>query len=95
MCEVSGGKPNSGMHYPRNWRALTHQEGADDEFGRCQVGSVGAGVMGIGMVNNLLKAGVTVSVFNRTRAKAKEMGLDVPGLKIACEMYETLASRGG
>lgn len=37
------------------------------------IGFIGTGVMGRGMVNNLLKAGYIVNVYNRTKAKAEEL----------------------
>lgn len=37
------------------------------------IGFIGTGVMGRGMVNNLLKAGYKVSIYNRTKAKAQEL----------------------
>ena len=37
------------------------------------IGFIGTGVMGRGMVNNLLKAGYKVNVYNRTKAKAEEL----------------------
>ncbi|NLT94067.1 MAG: NAD(P)-dependent oxidoreductase [Clostridia bacterium] len=37
------------------------------------IGFIGTGVMGRGMVNNLLKAGYKVNVFNRTKAKEEEL----------------------
>ncbi|MGI6225225.1 MAG: NAD(P)-dependent oxidoreductase [Peptococcales bacterium] len=38
-----------------------------------QIGFIGTGVMGRGMVANLLKAGYQVNVYNRTKAKAQEL----------------------
>ncbi len=37
------------------------------------IGFIGIGVMGNGMVNNLLKAGVKVCVYTRTKSKAEEV----------------------
>ena len=37
------------------------------------IGFIGIGVMGNGMVNNLLKAGVEVNVYTRTKSKADEV----------------------
>ncbi len=37
------------------------------------IGFIGIGVMGNGMVNNLLKAGLEVGVFTRTKSKANEV----------------------
>ncbi len=34
------------------------------------IGFIGTGVMGTGIINNLLQAGYEVSVFNRTHSKA-------------------------
>jgi 3-hydroxyisobutyrate dehydrogenase len=39
-----------------------------------RVAVLGLGTMGMGMAKNLLKAGFSVSVFNRTRAKAEQLG---------------------
>lgn len=36
-----------------------------------KIGFIGTGVMGTGIINNLLKAGYPVTVFNRTKAHAK------------------------
>lgn len=36
-----------------------------------KVGFIGTGVMGTGIINNLLQAGESVTVFNRTRAHAE------------------------
>ncbi|MBI4345419.1 MAG: NAD(P)-dependent oxidoreductase [Elusimicrobia bacterium] len=41
---------------------------------RERVGVIGLGIMGKPMARNLLKAGVPVTVWNRTRAKAEELG---------------------
>lgn len=38
-----------------------------------KIGFIGIGVMGNGMVNNLLKAGIDVSVYTRTKEKADEV----------------------
>jgi len=38
-----------------------------------KIGFIGTGVMGTGMIRNLLKAGYEVSVYNRTRAKAEPL----------------------
>jgi len=38
-----------------------------------RIGFIGTGVMGRGMVKNLLKAGYSVSVYNRTKASAEEL----------------------
>ncbi|MFZ5945682.1 MAG: NAD(P)-dependent oxidoreductase [Bacillota bacterium] len=38
-----------------------------------QIGFIGTGVMGRGMVNNLLKAGYQVNVYTRTKSKAQEL----------------------
>ena len=35
------------------------------------IGFIGTGIMGQGMVRNLMKAGFSVQIYNRTRAKAK------------------------
>lgn len=40
---------------------------------KVQIGFIGTGVMGRGMVANLLKAGYHVNVYNRTKAKAEEL----------------------
>lgn len=37
------------------------------------IGFVGTGVMGKGMIRNLMKAGYTLQVFNRTKSKADEL----------------------
>jgi 3-hydroxyisobutyrate dehydrogenase len=39
-----------------------------------RVAVLGLGTMGMGMAKNLLKAGFSVSVYNRTRAKAEQLG---------------------
>jgi 3-hydroxyisobutyrate dehydrogenase len=39
-----------------------------------RVAVLGLGTMGMGMAKNLLKAGFPVSVYNRTRAKAEQLG---------------------
>lgn len=36
-----------------------------------KIGFIGTGVMGTGIINNLLRAGEQVTVFNRTPAHAK------------------------
>ena len=38
-----------------------------------KVGFIGLGIMGMPMANNLLKAGFTMVVYNRTAAKAEQM----------------------
>ena len=38
-----------------------------------KIGFIGTGVMGTGIINNLLKAGNDVTVYNRTKAHAKEV----------------------
>lgn len=38
-----------------------------------QIGFVGTGVMGRGMVKNLMKAGYSLTVYNRTKASAEEL----------------------
>jgi len=42
-----------------------------------KIGWIGLGYMGVPMVRNLVKAGFAVTVYNRTAAKAVEMGLPV------------------
>ena len=37
------------------------------------LGFIGTGVMGTGIINNLLKAGHHVTVYNRTQSKADEV----------------------
>src|SRR3989338_1010397 len=39
-----------------------------------KVGFIGLGIMGFPMAENLLKAGYALTVFNRTRQKAEELG---------------------
>jgi 3-hydroxyisobutyrate dehydrogenase len=39
-----------------------------------RVAVLGLGTMGMGMAKNLLKAGFSISVYNRTRAKAEQLG---------------------
>lgn len=46
-----------------------------------RVAALGLGTMGAGMAKNLLKAGFAVSVYNRTRAKAEQLG--AAGARIA------------
>ena len=46
-----------------------------------RVAVLGLGTMGTGMAKNLLKAGFSVSVHNRTRAKAEQLG--AAGARIA------------
>ena len=41
-----------------------------------KVGFIGAGMMGSGMIRNLIKAGFDVSVYNRTKEKAMELESD-------------------
>lgn len=41
--------------------------------GKSRIGWIGTGVMGASMVRNLMKAGFSVTVFNRTRAKAEPL----------------------
>lgn len=41
-----------------------------------RIGFIGLGLMGNGMARNLLKAGHTVTVFNRTRARAEVLGAE-------------------
>jgi 3-hydroxyisobutyrate dehydrogenase-like beta-hydroxyacid dehydrogenase len=55
-----------------------------------KVGFVGLGQMGMGMAENLLKAGHEVTVYNRTRAKAEP--LEAQGAKVAASLSE--ACRG-
>ena len=38
-----------------------------------KIGFIGTGVMGTGIVKNLLKAGNRVTVYNRTKAHAEEV----------------------
>ena len=46
-----------------------------------EIGFIGAGRMGSGMVRSLLRAGHRVTVYNRTRAKAAP--LEAEGAKLA------------
>ena len=49
-----------------------------------KVGFIGLGMMGSGMARNLIKAGHTLIVFNRTRSRAQELvqlGATVPRLQ--------------
>lgn len=59
-----------------------------------QIGFVGIGAMGRGMVRNLLKAGHAVTVWNRTRAAAEELSND--GARLAganeCAAQEVVIS---
>jgi 3-hydroxyisobutyrate dehydrogenase len=41
-----------------------------------RVAVLGLGTMGMGMAKNLLKAGFAVSVYNRTRTKAEQLGVE-------------------
>lgn len=50
-----------------------------------QIGFVGTGAMGRGMVRNLLKAGHSVAVWNRTRLAAEELVSDGARIADACE----------
>ena len=43
-----------------------------------RIGFIGLGIMGQGMVGSLLRKGHTVSVWNRSRKNASELGFDVP-----------------
>jgi 3-hydroxyisobutyrate dehydrogenase-like beta-hydroxyacid dehydrogenase len=52
------------------------------------IGFIGLGQMGTGMVRALLRAGQTVTVFNRTRSKAE--ALASAGARVANEPRETL-----
>jgi 3-hydroxyisobutyrate dehydrogenase len=38
-----------------------------------KIGFIGLGIMGIPMIRNLMKAGFTVTVYNRTKSKAEQM----------------------
>ena len=40
------------------------------------IGFIGTGVMGAGMIRNLLKAGYSVNIYNRTKSKADELVKD-------------------
>lgn len=53
------------------------------------IGFIGMGIMGRGMARNLLKTGFPVTVWNRTRSKAEELGSD--GASIA-ESVRALAA---
>ena len=50
-----------------------------------KIGFIGTGVMGKGMVRNLLKHGYMVNVYNRTKAKAEELVKDGAILKGSIE----------
>jgi 3-hydroxyisobutyrate dehydrogenase-like beta-hydroxyacid dehydrogenase len=54
------------------------------------VGNIGLGIMGKRMAENLLKAGFSLSVWNRTRAKAE--GLRQAGARLASTPREAAAS---
>ena len=47
-----------------------------DNLAEKVVGFVGTGVMGRSMASNLMKAGITVCVYNRTREKAEDLIAD-------------------
>ncbi|MBI36262.1 MAG: 6-phosphogluconate dehydrogenase [Alphaproteobacteria bacterium] len=53
-----------------------------------KVGFIGAGIMGSGMVRNLLSSGHEVTVFNRTQSKAKLLARD--GAKVVNAAIETV-----
>ena len=38
-----------------------------------KIGFIGTGIMGHGMIRNLMKAGHTVYIYNRTREKAEDL----------------------
>lgn len=54
------------------------------------IGFIGIGVMGTGMVNNLLKAGEEVCVFTRTKSKANEV---LSNGAVWCDSVEELVSK--
>ena len=53
-----------------------------------KVGFIGTGIMGSGMVRNLLSSGHEVTVFNRTQSKAKLLAKD--GARVANAALETV-----
>ncbi|KRL46814.1 3-hydroxyisobutyrate dehydrogenase [Levilactobacillus spicheri DSM 15429] len=58
-----------------NLRRAGHRTGImeedDKEVDSMQIGFIGTGVMGTGIIKNLLKAGHSVTVYNRTKAHAQ------------------------
>ncbi len=55
-----------------------------------RVAFIGLGMMGSGMARNLIKAGHTLVVFNRTRSRAQELAQ--PGVSVAANPGEAAAS---
>jgi 3-hydroxyisobutyrate dehydrogenase-like beta-hydroxyacid dehydrogenase len=55
-----------------------------------KVGFIGLGMMGSGMARNLIKAGHTLVVFNRTRSRAQELAQQ--GVSVAANPGEAAAS---
>jgi len=55
-----------------------------------RVGFIGLGMMGSGMARNLIKAGHTLVVFNRTRSRAQELAQQ--GVSVAANPGEAAAS---
>lgn len=51
-----------------------------------RVGFIGLGLMGLPMARNVLRAGIPLTVFNRTRAKADQLGNE--GAKVAGSIAE-------
>ncbi|MCL6594131.1 MAG: NAD(P)-binding domain-containing protein, partial [Alicyclobacillus sp.] len=65
--------------------------------GNAEIGFIGTGVMGSGMVRNLMRKGYRVTVYNRTRSKAEALlaegarWADSPGqLAAACDAVLTI-----
>lgn len=52
---------------------------------KMKIGFIGTGVMGKGMIRNLLKHGYIVNIYNRTKSKAKELVKDGAILKDSIE----------
>ncbi len=51
-----------------------------NRMAREKIGFIGTGVMGSSMAKNLMKAGYPVSVYTRTKEKAKKL-IEAAGLK--------------
>lgn len=56
------------------WLELCFPKRSMEKIMTLRIAVLGLGTMGMGMAKNLLKAGFSVSVYNRTRAKAEQLG---------------------
>lgn len=54
-----------------------------------RIGFIGLGIMGAGMVKNLVAKGHPVSVWNRTPERARELGLEIPLCRSPRELAES------